>query len=70
LYDHADNACRHVEDAAFLQGVPTGKHALHSMTTCMHITCPRVSQGSALHVKWAASSLTYVLRVKSGSESC
>ncbi|DBA95727.1 hypothetical protein WJX82_009933 [Trebouxia sp. C0006] len=24
LYDHADNACRHVEDAAFLQRFPTG----------------------------------------------
>ena len=31
LYDHADNACRHVEDAAFLQGVPSGKHALHQL---------------------------------------
>ena len=29
LYDHADNACRHIEGTAFLQGVPTGKHALH-----------------------------------------
>lgn len=25
LYDHADNACRHVEDVAFLQGAQTGE---------------------------------------------
>lgn len=25
LYDYADNACRHVEDVAFLQGAQTGE---------------------------------------------
>ncbi len=42
LYDHADNACRHVEDAAFLQGVPTGKHALHQHD---HLYTNQLSQG-------------------------
>ena len=69
LYGHADNACRHVEDAAFLQGFPTGKHALHSMTTCIQFTPPRVSQGSALYVKWDAWT-TFVLRVNSDCECC